>query len=148
MRLFYLLLMFFLLIFLIWFASFGLPRLAEKTESGDFCGLCHVMELEKKAWEVSSHQLFKCVDCHLPNDNFLSHYFWKAFDGLKDLVFFYTGKVPEEIKASEHAKKVIGENCLRCHYYTVSRIDFAGRYCWDCHWSLIHKIQLLRKAEQ
>ncbi len=148
MRLFRWVLVFLIAVFFVWFVSFGPLRLVEKTESGDFCGRCHVMELQTEAWKVSSHRLFKCVDCHLPNENFFLHYWWKALDGLKDVIVFYSGRVPEEIRASEHARKVISENCFRCHYYTVSRLDFEGRYCWECHRILIHKIQLLKKEEQ
>jgi hypothetical protein len=60
------------------------------------------------------HAQIRCVDCHLPNDNFVNHYVWKGLDE-SGRGFFYTGLVPEPIHSSKHARKTIQRNCVRCH---------------------------------
>lgn len=123
------------------FAAFGPPQLLHKSETPEFCAGCHVMLPQYEAWFHSgAHKRIKCIDCHLPNNNIAGHYLWKGIDGLKDIVYFYSGLVPEEIHASAHARRVIKANCKRCHQEMVSRINTDGRNCWDCHKRLVHKM--------
>jgi cytochrome c nitrite reductase small subunit len=119
------------------FLSFGPPRLLAKSEMPDFCSSCHVMEAEYEAWFHEGHRTINCVDCHLPHQNIAAHYVWKSIDGMKDVVVFYSGKVPENIKISEHGQNVVRTNCIRCHESTVELIDNERR-CWDCHRRLAH----------
>ncbi len=115
-----------------------LPGLAAKSEKPGFCASCHVMEAEYEAWfHEGAHRGINCVDCHLPRDNVAAHYIWKSLDGLKDTVVFYSGRVPEIIKASQHAQRVLQSNCIRCHETSVEMID-NGRLCWSCHRRLVH----------
>ncbi len=120
------------------FLMFGPPKLLAKSETPDFCASCHVMEAEFEAWfHEGAHRRIKCVDCHLPHNNLPTHYLWKSIDGLWDMAVFYSGRVPETIRASEHARSVLQGNCLRCHETTVEMID-NKRQCWDCHRRLNH----------
>lgn len=120
------------------FMLFGPPRLLAKSETPDFCVSCHVMEAEYEAWRhEGAHRGINCVDCHLPHQNATLHYTWKSIDGLKDMVVFYSGTVPEFIKASDHAVKVVQSNCIRCHESLVEKIDNERR-CWRCHRRLVH----------
>ena len=67
------------------FVAFGPPGLYAKSESPEFCGSCHAVQPEYEAWfHAGAHRRIKCVDCHLPNDNFVQHLTWKTLDGLKD----------------------------------------------------------------
>jgi len=102
-----------------------------------FCISCHSMEAEYEAWIQSAHSRKMCVDCHLPNENRAIYYLWKSIDGLKDVIVFYSGRVPERIKISSHGEKVLQANCIRCHETTVMLID-TKRKCWDCHRRMIH----------
>lgn len=96
------------------------------------------MEAEYNAWaHAGAHRRKACVDCHLPNDNAAIHYVWKSFDGLKDMALFYSGMVPERISITEHGKKVLQANCIRCHQQTVANINHE-RACWDCHRRIMH----------
>ena len=106
-------------------------------ERSQFCISCHTMEAEYEAWMHSPHRRKMCVDCHLPNENKFVYYLWKSIDGLKDVVVFYSGRVPDRIKISSHGEKVLQANCVRCHETTVMRID-AKRKCWDCHKRATH----------
>jgi cytochrome c nitrite reductase small subunit len=104
----------------------------------DYCISCHAMESQYEAWSHSgSHRRKMCVDCHLPNENKVVHYLWKSIDGLKDVLIFHSGKVPEPIKISSHGEKVLQANCIRCHETTVMLMD-RERKCWNCHRRISH----------
>jgi len=126
-----------LLVFL--FLLVGPPKLLARSESPDFCAQCHVMESEYEAWiHTGAHRRKKCVECHLPNENMGIHYVWKSIDGLKDVAFFYSGRVPEGIKLTSHGAKVLQANCIRCHQSAVEFINH-DRKCWECHRRIAHK---------
>lgn len=122
------------------FLLFGPPQLLHKSESPAFCASCHVMEEQHTAWShAGAHRRIRCVDCHLPNGNHLLHYVWKSIDGMKDVISFNTGMVPERITLSSHGAKVVQANCIRCHEETVSQMDIT-RQCWGCHRQLRHRL--------
>jgi cytochrome c nitrite reductase small subunit len=136
----YLLLYFFIAVFLLIIPSPGLILGASDSspeERSNFCINCHTMEAEYEAWIHSSHRRKMCVDCHLPNENLLFHYFWKSIDGIKDVALFYSGQVPGRIRISSHGIGVIKTNCIRCHETTVMLID-KERNCWGCHKRISH----------
>jgi len=121
------------------FVAFGPPGLYAKSESPEFCGSCHVLEPEYEAWFHSgAHAQIKCIDCHLPNDTFANHLWWKTLDGMKDALKFHTGMVSADIRLSKHGAHVVADNCRRCHSETVARIN-EERQCWDCHRRLSHR---------
>jgi cytochrome c nitrite reductase small subunit len=123
----------------LFFFLFGSPRLLARSGEPDFCVECHVMEPAYESWIHSgAHRRNKCVDCHLPNENQGSHYMWKAINGLKDVLVFYSGRVSEHIRLTSHGRKVLQSNCVRCHETTVMLID-KERRCWDCHRRITHK---------
>lgn len=120
------------------FLMFGPPGLLARSETPDFCASCHVMEAQYEAWfHEGAHRRATCVDCHLPHQNAALHYIWKSIDGLKDVVVFYSGAVPEIIRISEHGQRVLQSNCVRCHATIVEKID-NERQCWSCHRRLVH----------
>ena len=120
------------------FLLLGPPKLLARSEAPIFCGGCHVMDSEFEAWaHAGAHRRKKCVDCHLPNKNMAIHYIWKSIDGIKDVGFFFSGLAPERIKITDHGKKVLQANCIRCHEATVSMIN-QERPCWDCHRRVAH----------
>lgn len=122
------------------FLLLGPPQLLARSESPDFCASCHVMEEQHTAWRhAGAHRNIRCVDCHLPNDNPARHYLWKTIDGMKDVIVFHSGRVPETINLSQHGQRVVQENCGACHRETVSVMD-ASRSCWQCHQQTRHKL--------
>lgn len=131
------------------FLLFGPPRLLALSESPDFCASCHVMEEQHTAWRHDgAHRGIRCVDCHLPNDNAARHYAWKAIDGMKDVIVFHSGRIPDPITLSSHGRKVVQENCNACHEETVSVMD-TSRSCWQCHQQTRHKLTgLIADREQ
>jgi cytochrome c nitrite reductase small subunit len=121
------------------FLLVGPPQLLAKSDSPGFCAGCHVMEDNYTAFMHSgAHRRKQCVDCHLPNENAAVHYIWKSIDGMKDALFFYSGRVPERIRLSEHGAKVLQSNCIRCHAETVA-LMVTERKCWSCHRIITHK---------
>jgi len=122
------------------FLSFGPPGLYAKSGSPEFCGSCHVMEAEYESWfHNGGHRRLKCIECHLPNQNLPLHVAWKGIDGMRDTFLFYSGRVPEIIKLSQHGAGVLQDNCKRCHSETVAMIN-EERNCWTCHRRLSHKL--------
>lgn len=122
------------------FLLVGPPQLLAKSESPAFCAGCHVMEEQHAAWShAGAHRRVRCVDCHLPNGNAFVHYVWKSIDGMKDVVSFHSGMVPERIALSKHGEKVLQANCIRCHDQAVSMMD-TTRQCWSCHRQLRHRL--------
>jgi cytochrome c nitrite reductase small subunit len=121
------------------FVAFGPPGLYARSESPEFCGSCHAVQPEYEAWfHAGAHRRIKCVDCHLPNGNLVEHLTWKTLDGVKDLMAFHLGRVPEMMRISDHGAKVVLENCRRCHAEIIARIQ-EDRRCWDCHRRLSHQ---------
>jgi cytochrome c nitrite reductase small subunit len=119
------------------FALFGPPRMIELTESPQFCALCHANQ--NGDWLHSAHRREKCIDCHLPNNNFANHYLWKSIDGGKDVFFHFSGLGDgNDTSLTPHGKKVLQSNCIRCHVDMVSHID-NKRSCIDCHRTLSHR---------
>lgn len=119
------------------FMLFGPPKMIELTETPQFCALCHYSQ--NGDWLHSSHRGEKCIDCHLPNNNFANHYVWKSIDGGKDL-FFEFSRLGDgnDTELTEHGKKVLQANCIRCHTGMVAHIN-NQRSCIDCHRTLMHR---------
>lgn len=122
------------------YALFGPPHMIMLTETPEFCAKCHLHDTHYKSWaHTGAHRSNKCVDCHLPNDNFANHFVWKSIDGVKDMALFFSGNVSDNPKLTAHAKAVTQANCIRCHSEVVFRIDKTSRNCWDCHRTMTHK---------
>jgi cytochrome c nitrite reductase small subunit len=120
------------------FLMLGPPALLAKSETPEFCASCHVMQNQYDAWfHEGAHRSIACVDCHLPHQNIFVHYLWKSIDGMKDVIVFHSGNVPDRITISDHGQNVLQGNCVRCHSTTVWRIK-KERNCWECHRRLSH----------
>ncbi len=119
------------------FMGFGPPGLYAKSAQPEFCASCHVMEGQYEAWFHSAHRTFKCVECHLPNDNFANHAMMKSIEGMRDTILFYSGQVPDDIRLSANGAQMVKANCKRCHEELISRIN-EDRNCWECHRRLSH----------
>lgn len=122
------------------FVMFGPPNVGEQFAKPEFCRRCHVMEPQYVAYRKSPHRsLESCNDCHLPNDSFVRHWFWDAVVGVRDVVKFNLGLVPEHIVALDRSKDWVEENCEDCHSEVISDIHPpSGKRCWECHRGLYH----------
>lgn len=109
------------------------------------CVNCHVMYPEYASWERGSHgRVATCNDCHVPQDNFIRKYMFKASDGLRHASMFTFRMEPQVIRIKDAGREVVQENCIRCHAnylhpISLRAIDAKGIYedtervCWDCH---------------
>lgn len=110
------------------------------------CINCHVMTTEYVSWESSSHaRVATCNDCHVPHDNFIRKYAFKASDGIRHATMFTLRLEPQVIRIKEAGINVVQENCIRCHETIVQNTWIKnevtldkkehgeGRFCWECH---------------
>ena len=111
--------------------------------NSETCANCHVMDSMYENYYHSAHREWaECSSCHLPHDNLVNYYFEKGRQGMHDVYVFSTGQTPEVIRANEHSKEIIQENCIHCHEDAVETIMMGtqpfDRYCWDCHRNIAH----------
>lgn len=109
------------------------------------CVNCHVMYPQYATWERGSHgRVATCNDCHVPQNNFINKYWFKANDGLRHATYFTMRWEPQVIQIKEAGKNAVQENCIRCHTNLVHPIslrainnksvqDQTEKFCWDCH---------------
>jgi cytochrome c nitrite reductase small subunit len=104
-----------------------------------------------QSWDHSSHaQWATCNDCHVPHENVIKKYAFKAKDGLYHAAVFTIRKEPQVIRARDESSEVIMNNCIRCHYQLNTEFVKTGRItscevksgkgkaCWDCHTEVPH----------
>lgn len=110
------------------------------TDSPEMCASCHTMESEYESWMNSAHRGLKCSDCHLPHDNTVKYWAYKARDGSWDAYVYYTRKEPAVIELKERSRDVVENNCERCHENAVAYIEAmsADRWCGSCHRGAVH----------
>jgi cytochrome c nitrite reductase small subunit len=109
------------------------------------CINCHVMVPQYANWAHSAHErVANCNDCHVPHNNVFNKYFFKAKDGLRHATIFTLRTEPQTIYILEAGRKVVHQNCIRCHgkllddHQTASMTDGYTNYkltrdCIDCH---------------
>jgi cytochrome c nitrite reductase small subunit len=109
------------------------------------CINCHVMTPQFATWQKSSHaRVATCNDCHVPHDNPINTYAFKASDGLRHSFMFTFRLEPEVIRIKEAGRDVVQENCIRCHEKIMDQTSLVlvtgelaehgkGKLCWSCH---------------
>ncbi|MCX7862244.1 MAG: cytochrome c nitrite reductase small subunit [Bacteroidales bacterium] len=123
------------------------------SDAPETCMNCHIMAPQYASWFHSSHkQITHCNDCHVPQDNVFSKYWFKAMDGLRHATIFTLRMEPQVIRIKEAGKNAVHQNCLRCHQnvfeakmlsnYSGSKIinEQLKRNCMDCHRETPHGI--------
>ncbi|UQZ91073.1 cytochrome c nitrite reductase small subunit [Deltaproteobacteria bacterium Smac51] len=115
------------------------------------CVNCHIMAPYYASWNHSSHAIWAtCNDCHVPQNNIVSTYMFKAEDGLYHAAVFTVNGEPEVIRPRDGSYAVIMENCIRCHTQLNTEFVKTGmatyadvkageaKACWDCHTQVPH----------
>ncbi len=109
------------------------------------CTNCHIMSPQYATWQHSSHrEVAHCNDCHVPHNNFVNKYYFKAKDGLRHATMFTLRLEPQVIFIHEAGAEVVHQNCVRCHEkllkdpklvasVTAHSAHMTDRKCWDCH---------------
>jgi cytochrome c nitrite reductase small subunit len=114
------------------------------SDNPNTCINCHVMAPQYATWFQSRHrEVATCNDCHVPHDNPLRHYAFKASDGARHAFMFTFRLEPQVIRIHSAGQRVVQENCVRCHGVSVhfTRLDEVpgdahpqeGMRCWACH---------------
>ena len=114
------------------------------SDNPETCINCHVMNTQYATWQYSSHSnVANCNDCHIPHNNLLSKFLFKASDGLRHSTIFTLRLEPQVIRIKDAGAEVVQENCERCHggilsfhetiEYATGQKEENERYCWDCH---------------
>jgi cytochrome c nitrite reductase small subunit len=115
------------------------------SDNPETCVNCHVMAPQYATWANSRHRaVASCNDCHVPHDNALRHYAFKASDGMRHAFMFTFRLEPQVIRIHAAGQRVVQENCVRCHATAVhltrlpeARGDDAAAAdatrCWACH---------------
>ncbi|MEI6089842.1 MAG: cytochrome c nitrite reductase small subunit [bacterium] len=115
------------------------------SDSPQTCVNCHIMAPQYATWSHSSHRICtNCNDCHVPQNNILSHYFFKAKDGMRHSAIFTIRTEPSVIFILPAGQKVVQKNCLRCHENLMTDYKLMAynkeiqkfrneRKCWECH---------------
>jgi cytochrome c nitrite reductase small subunit len=121
--------------------------LSDKPET---CVNCHIMTPQYATWSHSSHrENAHCNDCHVPHNNAVNKYFFKAKDGLRHATVFTLRNEPQVIFIKEDGREVVQDNCIRCHSNLITdskllmrtaevhhfRIE---RSCVECHREVPH----------
>lgn len=135
-----------IIILLVYISNF-FSYLSDRPET---CMNCHVMGTEYATWLKSSHrETATCNDCHVPHDNFVKTYYFKAMDGLRHATVFTIRGEPQAIIIKEEGRQAVQQNCIRCHSNVLQGVGMVNmgwkenvslnkRNCWSCHSSTPH----------
>jgi cytochrome c nitrite reductase small subunit len=131
------------LIFFLFYISKAHSYLSDKPET---CVNCHIMAPQYATWNHSSHrETATCNDCHVPHDNVFNHYYFKAKDGMRHATIFTLRAEPQVIFIKEAGRRVVQQNCIRCHSELLTDANMSsnynehfthlrtGRQCRECH---------------
>ncbi len=114
------------------------------------CINCHIMRPQYATWKHSSHaRVAVCNDCHVPNENPILKYAFKAMDGTRHAFMFTFRLEPQVIRMHAPGQWTVQNNCIRCHkdslqdaaHLSVDWMDVkngTGKLCWDCHREVPH----------
>lgn len=114
------------------------------------CVNCHVMRPQYATWLHGSHgRDTNCNDCHVPHNNIVNKYLFKAQDGLRHASMFTFRLEPQVIQIKQAGKETVQANCIRCHENNIHPVSLRSitnamvsnngkRYCWDCHREVPH----------
>jgi cytochrome c nitrite reductase small subunit len=135
------------LLLLVLYVGNATSYLSDKPET---CVNCHVMFPQYTSWQHSSHaRVATCNDCHVPQDNVIRKYMFKASDGLRHTTMFTLRLEPQVIKIKDAGRDVVQENCERCHQGLLGYMHSAQKnkgyivaddkdVCWSCHQEVPH----------
>jgi cytochrome c nitrite reductase small subunit len=119
-------------------------------DAPETCVNCHIMAPQYATWSHSSHREWtNCNDCHVPHNNVVNKYYFKAMDGLRHSTMFTLRLEPQVIFIKDAGKKAVQNNCIRCHTDLISdhktlqlaanhHNERTSRSCIECHREVPH----------
>ncbi len=123
------------------FLSVGITKAMGYSNSSEFCSSCHIMTDVNQSFMNSAHATIECGDCHLPHDNVVTKYAYKAKSGLGHIYYNTLGTkdIPQVIHASESTKELMDANCISCHKPVVENVKHDAKdSCVSCHRAVPH----------
>src|SRR5262245_8544959 len=105
-------------------------------ESRQFCGSCHVMTPEARAFELGPHATLRCVDCHVGNGAL--GLVKSKLQGTKQLISVLTDSAPKPIEGAIASGLMVpsAETCEECHWKqqpAAARLRMIRKYASDEH---------------
>jgi len=95
-------------------ATIGGVAVVHYSETASFCGSCHTMDPELKAYAISPHKEVTCGECHVEPG--VAGFVKAKANGTKQLMGIITGNYPTPIPPPDHAKlPSVEDSCLECH---------------------------------
>ncbi|MHB1475183.1 MAG: cytochrome c3 family protein [Dermatophilaceae bacterium] len=95
-------------------ATMGAVTAVGFSETPGFCGMCHTMDPELKAYAMSPHKDVACAECHVKPG--IGGFVEAKMNGTKQLLDIITGQYPTPIEPPDHAKlPPVKDTCLKCH---------------------------------
>ena len=135
------------LFFFLFYISKAHSYLSDEPET---CVNCHIMAPQYATWSHGSHREYaNCNDCHVPHNNVLNKYFFKAKDGMRHASMFALRLEPQVIFIHQAGQEVVNQNCIRCHSRLLldpklvslvenQKVHATDRLCWECHREVPH----------
>lgn len=91
------------------------------TETADFCGRCHTMAPELKAYEAGPHRSVDCAACHVEPG--VIGWIKAKINGTKQLIDVVLGTYPTPIPPPDHADMPsTADTCESCHGVTRTAV--------------------------
>lgn len=130
-----------LVLFLVVVSAFNLViasqttvHVVHKMETRDFCGSCHVMTPESRAFDQGPHAGILCVDCHVGDGT--KGYIKSKIQGTHQLISVVTDSVEKPIKSAIEAGLMVpsAETCEGCHWKNqpaAARVRLIQHYASD-----------------
>lgn len=94
--------------------TLGAMKAVAYTETAGFCGRCHTMDAELKAYAMSPHRDVACAECHVAPG--IGGWVAAKAKGTKQLVQVLTNTFPKPVPPPDHADlPPVQDTCLKCH---------------------------------
>jgi len=105
------------------------------TDDPRACVNCHVMRDQYESWQKASHHAVAvCNDCHVPQEP-LARLGAKLRNGYAHSQAFTLMDFHEPIRIREVNRRIVNDNCVRCHSALVAEIlphKGAADPSWNC----------------
>ena len=109
------------------------------SDESKVCANCHIMRDHYDGWQKASHHaVATCNDCHVP-EGFIPKYLTKAENGYHHSKAFTLQDFHEPISAHVKSRRIVQNNCIRCHAELVDQMLAKPRAadepfrCARCH---------------
>jgi hypothetical protein len=95
-------------------ATVGGVMMLHYSETASFCGRCHTMGPELKAYAMSPHRDVPCAECHVTPG--IKGFLKAKMNGTKQVIEIVTGNYPKPIPPPSHADLPSPKvTCMKCH---------------------------------